>query len=313
VPSLRNACVALLLGLGANLAAANHAHDQWSIGAARQLAAREDPKSQATAAVLLQAAGGSGDGLRALDLAERAALAAPDDHLIGWIHLRVCEQTPGCDLPGVATTLRWTDADNAAPWLSMLAGAARDRDEQATERALTGMAEAKRFYLYWNPAVTMVFDAIKAAGVAAPPGRSNADHSRLDTAYGFAAIALPPLRPIIDTCKDVQGRPRRHDFCVKIAGLLQRSDAVIAQTEGYSMQKRLFAPDSREARAALERQKNLETRLRAERKFATAFLPWFNNRLALHRLALMRQFAREEEVMNAILREHHIYGDTSHD
>jgi hypothetical protein len=304
-----------MLGLGANLAGANHARDQWSVGTARQLAARGDAKSLATAAVLLQSANswGASDGLHAIDLADRAALAAPDDHAIGWIRLRICEQTPGCDLPGVATTLRWVDADNAAPWLSMLAAAIRDRDEQAVDHALAGMAGAKRFYLYWNPTVTMVFDTLKGAGAKAPPGMSNADHTRLDVAYGLSILVIPPLRPISEACKEVVAKSRHHEACVKVAALLQRGDAVVSQNEGYAVQKRLFAMDSREARTALERQKNLETRMRAERRFETAFLPWFNNRLALHRLSLMRQFPREEDVMNAVLREHHIYGDPLHD
>ena len=316
MPRLLRACLLLILGLGADSAgAANHARDQWTVDAAQRLATRGEAKSLATAAVLLLSANavGAKEGVRALDLAERAALAAPDDHPIGWIHLRVCEQTPGCDLPGVATTLRWTDADNAAPWMPMLAAAIRDKDDQAMEHALTGMAEGKRFYLYRNPTVTMLFDAVKAGGIAAPPGLTNADRARLDASVSFSARIIPPLRAVAEACKDVQTRPRRHEACVRIAALLQRSDTVAAQAEGYAVQKRLFPPDAREVRTAVERLKNLESRMRAERRFETAFLPWFNNRLALHRLALMRQFAREEDVMNAILREHHIYGDLSHD
>jgi len=142
-----------MLGLGASLAGANHARDQWSVGTARELAVRGDAKSLATAALLLRSANslGASDALHAIDLADRAAQAAPDDNAIGWIHLRICEQTPGCDLPGAATTLRWVDADNAAPWLSMLSAAIRDKDEPAVDHALAGMAAAKRFYLYWNP------------------------------------------------------------------------------------------------------------------------------------------------------------------
>jgi hypothetical protein len=303
------------MGFGATVAGANHARDQWSLGTARRLAARADAKSLATAAVLLQAASSSSanDGLRAIDLADRAAAAAPDDHAIGWIHLRICEQTPGCDLQGVATTLRWVDADNAAPWLSMLATAVKDKDEQAVDHALAGMAEGRRFYVYWNPTVAMVFDALRAAGVGAPPGMSNADHQRLDVAYGLSILVIPPIRPLVEACRDAQGKSRHHDACLKIAALLQRGDTVASQSEGYSIQKHLFAAESKEVRTAVERQKSLEAKMRAERKFETAFLPWFNNRLALHRLALMRQFPREEEVLNAVLREHHIYGDPPHD
>jgi hypothetical protein len=303
------------LGLGAGAAHAKHARDLWSVGTARELLSRGDAKSLATAAILLQSANAlaANGGLHAIDAADRAALEAPDDHAIGWIRLRICEQTPGCDLPGVATTLRWVDADNAAPWVSMLSAAIHDKDEQAADRALAGMAGAKRFYLYWNPTVTMVFDALKGAGARAPPGMSNADHSRLDAAYGISTLVLPPLRPVPEACKDARPASRRHEPCARIAALLQRGDAVVSQMEGYAIQKRLFPVDSKDARIAAEHQKTLESRMRAERKFETAFLPWFNNRLAVHRLALMRQFAREEDVMNAVLREHHVNGDAPHD
>jgi len=303
------------MGFLADVAGANHARDQWSVGTARELAARGDAKSLATAAVLLQSANpiGANDALRAIDLADRAAEEAPDDNAIGWVRLRICEQTPGCDLQGVATTLRWVDADNGAPWLSMLAAAMKDKDEQAVDHALSGMAGAKRFSLYWNQTVTMVFDALKSAAVIAPPGMSNADHSRLDVAYGLSIIVIPPFRPISEACKDARALSRHHDVCVKIVALLQRGDTLVSQGEGYAVQKRLFPPDSKEVRMAVEHQKNLESKMRAERKFETAFLPWFNNRLALHRLALMRQFPREEDVMNAVLREHHINGEPLHD
>jgi hypothetical protein len=44
-------------------------------------------------------------------------------------------------------------------------------------------------------------------------------------------------------------------------------------------------------------------------KFESAFLPWTRNRRAAHRLALMRKFPREEDSVNAILREHHVSTD----
>ena len=322
MPRPRKPFARAVLGLGVILSFATQAaaptrnHDAWTVDAVRTLVVRGDARSLATAAMLVQTANRPEgiDGLHGIDLAERAALASPGDRAIGWIRFRVCELTPGCDVPGAATTLRWTDADNAAPWLSTLAAAMKDKDDQAQDRALAGLSEGKRFYLYWNPAAVLVFDAYKAVGITGPRGGATSDHARLDLAAALSAsIVVPAFRPLMDACRETQGRQRRREFCIKIAGLLQRADAVSSQLEGYAIQRRLYAPDSKEARSATDHQKNLESRKATAGKFETAFLPWFNNRLALHRLALMRQFPREEDVLNAVLREHHINGETPHD
>jgi hypothetical protein len=319
VPRPLKVCLLACLVLGAPLGVASpaqRARDPWSTDAIRSLVVRGDARSLAAAAMLLQTAGPPAglDGLHAIDLAERAMQAMPDNRAIGWIHFRICELTPGCDVPGAATTLRWVDADNAAPWLSTLAAAVREHDELAEDRALSGMSETRRFALYSNATMILVFDAYKAVGITGPRGAPKSDHERLALATSLTdAVATPAFRPLTDACKDTQGRMRRRDLCIRAAALMQHADSVSAQLEGFSMQKRLSAPDSKEVRTAGERQRNLESKRAGARRFETAFLPWFNNRLALHRLALMRQFAREEDVLNAILREHHVDGEASHD
>ena len=53
----------------------------------------------------------------ALELAVSAAELAPQNPVIGWLHLQLCVATPSCDFRDVATVLRWIDADNGASWL----------------------------------------------------------------------------------------------------------------------------------------------------------------------------------------------------
>ena len=282
---------------------------QWSTQSASILESRGDPASLATAALLLKSFNptSADAGQHAVALAQAATQAAPADPAIGWIRLRVCETTPGCDVPEAATSVRWLDAENAAAWLSTLEHAQRDRDSNATERALSGMAQGKRFHFYWNPGITLINDSVRTAALPARPGSSTAPYARLLDIVGWAAGLLPAnLQSLFDACKETADFAARRDHCLKIAMVLQTADTVIAQLAGYSLLHRLSAPESKESRNALERRRVLEWRVAQSGKFDSAFLPWSRSRLAQHRFDLMRRFEREEDCIDAILSEHHI-------
>jgi hypothetical protein len=85
---------------------------------------------------------------------------------------------------------------------------------------------------------------------------------------------------------------------------MQRSDTVAAQLAGYSLAKRLLAPDSKEARTSAERRHVLEWRVAEAAKFDSALLPWTKNTRTRARLAQMRTLPREEDVCIAILKAH---------
>jgi hypothetical protein len=73
---------------------------------------------------------------------------------------------------------------------------------------------------------------------------------------------------------------------------------------GFSIERRLHAPDSKEARAIAERRHLLEWRVAEAAKFDNPLLPWTKNTRARARLVHMRAMPREEDVCIAILREH---------
>lgn len=282
---------------------------QWSTQAASRLEARGDPASLATAAMLLKVLNPSSAdaGRQAVGLAVRASQRAANDRTIGWIRLRVCETTPGCDVAEAATSVRWLDADNAAAWLSTLDHAQRDGDSNETERALSGMAQGKQFHFYWNRAITLINDALRTAALPAWPGGSVAAYARLQGIIAWAVTLLPAnLHALSEACKEGAGFAPRRDNCLKIAAVMQHADTAIVQLTGYTLMHRLSAPESKEARSALERHRILEWRVVTAGKFDSAFLPWSRNRLAQHRLDLMRHFEREEDCINAILSEHHL-------
>lgn len=295
-----------------NLHAADDKYQQWRAAAAATLIGRADANSLATAAALRYlGAGGSKaapprPGASALDLAARASELAPQSPSIGWLHLQLCSGTPSCDIRGVATVMRWVDADNGAAWLQTLAVAQKDKDDSTEiDRILADMAHGARFDFYWNPIVVMMVDALEAARDELPKGFAASDSARLTTVNGIAVGELiPPFTPLMEACRQSSVASERRDLCLRLSKVMQRGDTVVAQLAGFSLERRLLAPDSKEARAIAERRHVLEWRVAAAAKLDNPLLPWTRNARARARLVQMHAMPREEDVCIAILREH---------
>jgi hypothetical protein len=280
--------------------------------AAAILSTRADANSLAAAAALRYSGPGYGEKTvslnlkpSALELADRASELAPQDASIGWLHLQLCSGTPTCDIRDVATILRWVDADNGAAWLQTLASAQKDRDSMEVDRILADMARAARFDLYWNRIVVLMVDALEAARDQLPGAFAGSDSARLTTVNGIASSEIiPPFAALVEACRDSTAAAERRELCMKLSKTMQRGDTIVAQMVGFSIEKHLLAPDSREARAIAERRHVLEWRVAAAAKFDNPLLPWTKNARARARLAEMRAKLREEDVCIAILREH---------
>jgi hypothetical protein len=288
---------------GANLHADKY--QTWSAAAAAALVARADANSLATAAALRYA----GPNLKssALELAARAGELAPQDPSIGWLHLQFCGDMPGCDIRDVATVLRWVDADNGAAWLQTLAAAQKDRDATEVDRILGDMARGTRFDIYWNRIVVLMVDALQAARGELPTGFAASDSARLNLVSGLAnAEIIPSFAALLEACRESSANPERREPCLKLSKTMQRGDTVVAQFAGYSIERRLHAPDSKEARAIVQRRHVLEWRVATAAKLDSPLLPWTKNARARARLAQMRAMPREEDVCIAILREHKV-------
>jgi hypothetical protein len=296
---------------GSQADAAKYQH--WRTAAAAVLAARGDANSLATAAALRFAgpAGGAKAGgpvgTAALELATRAGELAPQNASIGWLELQLCAATPSCDVRDAATVMRWVDADNGAAWLQILAAAHREKDATEVQRILSDMAQAARFDFYWNRIVVLMADALHAARGQLPGGFAGSDSARLTTVYAIAGGELiPSLTALAEACRESSAIPERRELCLKLSKTMQRGDSIAAQLAGFSIERRLHAPDSKEVRIIAERRHVLEWRVAAAAKFDDPLLPWTKNSRARVRLAHMRALPREEDVCIAILREHHV-------
>jgi hypothetical protein len=293
-------------------AATTNRYQTWRAEAAAILGARADANSLATAAALRftgpaygAKSAGASPKPSALELAARASELAPQDASIGWLNLQLCSGTPACDIRDVATVMRWVDADNGAAWLQTLAAAQKDRDTTEVDRILADMAHGERFDLYWNRIVVLMVDVLGTAHDRLPGGFAASDSARLTTVSEIAGgEVIPSFSSLVDVCRDSSAGAERRDLCLKLSKTMQRSDTIAAQLVGFSIERRLLAPDSREARTIAERKRLLEWRMAAAAKFDNPLLPWTKNARARARIAEMRAMPREEDVCIAILRQH---------
>jgi hypothetical protein len=295
--------------------AAPDKYQLWKTAAAAALSTRADANSLATAAALRYAGSGNakagaakpGPTPSALDLAARASELDPQNASIGWLHLQLCSDTPACDIRDVATVMRWVDADNGAAWLQTLAMAQRDRDTTEVDRVLADMAHGARFDFYWNRIVVMMVDALEAARTELPGGYAASDSARLNTVIGIASGELiPPFAALVEACRESSAAGERRELCLKLSKSMQHGDTIVAQMVGFSIERHLLAPDSKEARAIAERRRILEWRVAAASKLDDPLLPWTKNARARARLMHMRALPREEDVCIAILRQHKV-------
>jgi hypothetical protein len=279
----------------------------WRNEAVRVLGTRPDANSLATAAALsfTNSYAVPSAAPTALQLIARASELAPDSAAVGWLHLQLCAATPACDSRDVATVLRWVDPDNGAAWLSLLSIAHKDKDTVEVDRVLADMARGTRFDFYYNQLMVVMFDALSAVRHALPGGVVTSDSAKLTALAGVAnAEIIPPLSPLIDSCRESTALSERREDCLRLARIMQRGDTVIVQMVGFSIEKRLLPPDSKEAKNLAERRHLLEWRTAAAGKVDSSILTWTQNARARTRLAEMRLRPREEDVCIALLRQH---------
>jgi hypothetical protein len=286
------------------LANAAHAASVGRLALERQaihvLISRADADSLAAAAALSYKHATSPD---ALELAASASELAPQNPVIGWLHLQLCVATPSCDFRDVATVLRWIDADNGASWLPVLAAAYKERDWTEVDRVIADMAQTKRFDVYWNPLVVLLADAIYKARGDLPRGFAASDAERLGLADRIASELSPPFTALLISCRNAGVGTERRESCLKLSGIMQHGDAIAAQMAGFGIEQRLVSPDSKQGRALNERRRLLESRVIAAAR-ADPSAPWLNDARARRRLAQMRAKPRQEDLDLAILRKH---------
>ena len=173
------------------------------------------------------------------------------------------------------------------------------------DRVLADMARGRRFDLYWNRIVVLMFDALTRVRSALPRGYAASDAARLETVSGIASgEIIPAFSPLVEICRESAAQSERRESCFKLAKVMQHADTIIAQLAGFSIERRLVAADGKEARLIAERRRLLEWRVSEAAKIDAPMLPWTKAARMRERLAHMRLLPREEDVCLAILRDH---------
>jgi hypothetical protein len=303
-------CSALGFSLLSIAPAAADRYPAWRAAAAQVLIGRGDANSLATAAALSfvgpsqkPKADSAAAESASVELAARASELEPDNPSIAWLRLELCAAAVGCDIREAATTMRWVDADNGAVWMATLAAAQKDGDTVEVDRVLQDMARGSRFDLYFNRTVVIVFDALRQVAAALPAGYAPSDLSRLSEAMAITgAEIVPPFTPLLAACRESSTAERREN-CLKLSKAMQHGDAVVTQMAGFTLERRLSAPDGKAARSIAERRRVLEWRIATASRSDVPRFPWSTNALARARVAQMRAAPREEDVDIAILRK----------
>jgi hypothetical protein len=282
---------------------------RFEAAAIRSLQRRGTANSLAAAALLIHYGAKNGElavaaGSGALELAAAAAELAPADPAIAWIRVRLCATEPGCDNREAATAMRWLDPDNAAAWLPTLAAAHKDHDTVEVDRVLADMAQGARFDIYWNRIIVLIYDQLRGVAAELPKGVADSDDARFAYAVAVASAGvIPKFQAVVETCREPGAEPARRESCIRVAKNLELGDTVIAQVIGLNLAKRFVAADGHEAHALAERRRVLEWRGSTAGKFDQSLLPWRRNARARWRVARMRALRREQDVVEAILRE----------
>jgi hypothetical protein len=257
----------------------NAVYDEWMRKIVAELASRKDANSLLAAALLLPTIRNSGDVKevrlpreRALQLLKEAAALAPNDPAVQSLTLLICETTPGCDPSAYEKTLRAIDPKNALGWYGEFVRAVDAKDRAATASALANMASAERYDWYWWTRISYVaeaFDSVRVAppnSIPSPSVPSLRDMATVNAIGVMAAMAMPPFRPLTQTCKSDDAVIAEQ--CAKIGSVMENGDNFLVQGIGLAVQKIIAAPGSDEALRVAEARRQLDWLL-----YSTSTLP----------------------------------------
>lgn len=237
------------------------------------------------------------DAARAAALLQRSVSAAPDDPVIAFAALQACGMIRGCDVPQAAQHLRAVNPANGFSALPELQAALSVGDDTRVDAALVEMSGRSEWRMYWNQAVTRATAVHVLAALELPPGEAGelADEAASHlAATGVISTLLPAFLPITTAC--ASRAATRLARCIEIARGLQRGDAVVTQSLGYSIELNLTAAGSPEHEVAAQRRKELQWLMRSQAPARSSQAAEFRE--------LQATLDREEDAAREGLRRH---------
>lgn len=184
------------------------------------------------------------DALAAL---HAAAAMAPAHRAVAALRLQACLAALECDATEPAAHLWRIDPGNGLPDLADLSAAMRRNDAAAIDAALASLAAATAFNSYFNANVVAASDALHRTQLPASPDerRSAAAEEWLYAVIDGAALyTTVGVQDLVRACRGPDGMDTRRSSCLRITGMLMRSDTLVMQSFAARQALRLAPPDS---------------------------------------------------------------------
>jgi hypothetical protein len=224
-----------------------------------------------------------------LSLMHDAAAAAPQRAEILWLELTACMRVMTCDPAAIENRLHALDPDNGAAFAGSLERSAQLDDLDG--RALTAIANSRRFTTYWNTLVAHVAKAILATHTMTASDAYTA-------AVGALAAQPLPLTPMTKVCAPgALEQPDLRATCRRLASVLRNSDTYIVELVGIGIARPLYAPGTPERQGLEEEDRVARYRFRT----LSTMLATGDADAREHYFALFASFATEQEMTRAYL------------
>lgn len=245
------------------------------------------------------------DAADALRLAGQAAAVAPSRPEIAVLQIRLCAQVARCDPQPLEVRLKKLAPDNAVVWLSVLARAQAEKDNQVEEQVLAEIGRSAQLDIYWTTLVSRIASALHAS--ATPRSDAQTDGqltSALNDATGWlSSLLLPAFEPISAACgADWLRAPARRANCERVAQVLQKGDSYAAEGLGLGIELRLADQSSMSALQVERRIDTLSYRNQTAGAVMAAQPKIEQDKFSTEVVDLMKQLPREQDVSLAILR-----------
>jgi len=257
------------------------------------------PESLATASMMR----GLKRDTESLALINGAAALAPERAEIIYLQWRVCVSHQCAEEAQILAALKRVDPGNGMAWLPQLNGAWERGDQAEVTDIVAKIGASRGLNLYWNSSTVMMADALSESGQRKSRGHANDLPARMVTAIGIlAAVSIPPLQPLGRVCLPAQFEQRgRRAACEAMVAGLGKSDTIIVQSLGLSIQEKWWPEGSAERESLKGQRQQIQYLLIASSRERILHL----NKDFATRLDAMRRTSSEAEVMRAMLISYH--------
>lgn len=227
------------------------------------LAASDDPRDWAVAALIEPFSSDKAIKDRNKALASLAADAAPDDVLVQWLALATLHASNAAADSVPVQNLQALEPDNAAVWLDSLNAAFKSKDATGVDVALEHMAASNRFDLHYAAiarTVAQVYLRYPLAGYIRAQAQ-NQDWTESDEDIALimgsalaSAYALPSFQDLTLACSidPATGKNAwRADACAQVGRLLAtHGSTLISSRIGFSILRLSHTYTERDVQAA---------------------------------------------------------------